>query len=276
MLSRSAHLMPQVEDVGAILIPYHPLLVSAFNCYVEAVYEGDDDTDAVTLNGWVQFAADIGIIAHKHLDVTASRRSSHFLTVADVDITFRQVDSITARLERAEGKAPKRGAVRGAALNRAEFIAATITLATLRFMRGGETTDVSEAVEWLMRDHLSKLLAPERDAPLVLPDDFRRKHAYTAGVNEVLCEHEAALRMIFDGLVALSGNQGQLVSFRAWKDFVRGLDLIGYDTSDRDAARCCPCQPTCNTAAHVVYASALAPPLRPTATCAAVTLPTFL
>lgn len=124
------------------------------------------------------------------------------------------------------------------AINRVEFVAALVHIAVNKYIATKKLTDVSEAVlRLLSRDIEPKLSAKAFSRPNV----FRRDHCYVEGVDKVLREHEVSLRRIFAGLCAANGKtaaDAQLLSLGEWKDFLRALDLMKADITERDCTLC--------------------------------------
>lgn len=73
------------------------------------------------------------------------------------------------------------------------------------------------------------------------PSGFRRDFCYCEGTDVALRRHEPSLRAIFSGLAAShekAGAESKLISLDEWRDFLRGLTLIGTDLTERDATLC--------------------------------------
>eukprot|EP00325_Prymnesiales_sp_UTEX-LB-985_P017447 CAMPEP_0174751002 /NCGR_PEP_ID=MMETSP1094-20130205/98971_1 /TAXON_ID=156173 /ORGANISM="Chrysochromulina brevifilum, Strain UTEX LB 985" /LENGTH=213 /DNA_ID=CAMNT_0015956429 /DNA_START=56 /DNA_END=697 /DNA_ORIENTATION=+ len=70
------------------------------------------------------------------------------------------------------------------------------------------------------------------------PDVFRRTCAYTYDVSKTLLRHKQTLRLIFDELDKMSHTTGALITLPVWRAFLRGLNFVGDDVSERDAKLC--------------------------------------
>ena len=96
-------------------------------------------------------------------------------------------------------------------------------------------SDVSEAVNRLLSvDILSRaarVLGSVEDV-----NDFRTRFCYLQSVDEALRRHEQSLRVIFGAITGRGpGKDSSLLSIQEWMAFLRALDLIDVDLSERDA-----------------------------------------
>ena len=124
------------------------------------------------------------------------------------------------------------------ALSRVEFFACLVHIAVNKYVKTKKMPDVSEALRRLLQHDIEPKLDPRC---LSRANPFRRDHCYKRDVCAVLEEYEPSLRCIFVGVSRAyekAGTEAKMVSLDEWKGFVRGLDLIGPDLSDRDANLC--------------------------------------
>jgi hypothetical protein len=124
---------------------------------------------------------------------------------------------------------------RKGALNRVEFYACLISIACYRYVVSGEISDVSEALQRLivvdLLSRAARILGTVEDV-----NDFRNRFCYLEPVDAVLRRHEDSLRALFAALTGRGpGKDSTLLSLNEWMQFLRALDLIHIDLSDRDA-----------------------------------------
>ena len=236
--NRDADGIPEeYEEVGAILLIHHQLINLAFSYYSKAALSSEDDVDLiavdlVALDGWTRFTDDSKLFVDD---------SEHCKKV-DIDLIFSEaVGMEEARQHTSENALKsesattmdsmekKDGKNRQSGLTRIEFLCAIVRVALSRYLLSGVTTSMSVALERLLVSDISPTLKPSLSAP----DEFRRGHCYTQEVHDVLMKHETSLRVIFDGLDALTNTRGQLgklCSFGVWRGFLRSLGLIGENS----------------------------------------------
>ena len=104
-----------------------------------------------------------------------------------------------------------------------------------QYVVSGEMPDVSEAVYRLLSvDILSRaarVLGSVADV-----NNFRTRFCYLQSVDEALRRHEQSLRVIFRATTGRGpGKDSSLLSIQEWQTFLRALDLIDADLSERDA-----------------------------------------
>jgi len=219
----------EYEEVGAILLIHHQLINLAFSYYCKAALSSEDDVDLVALDGWTRFANDSKLFVND---------SEHCKRV-DIDLIFSEAVAMgEARQHTSENALKSETATtiekkdeknRQSGLTRIEFMCAIVRVALSRYLLSGVTTNMSVALEQLLVSDVSPTLQPSLSAP----DEFRRGHCYTQEVHDVLTKHEMSLRVIFDGLDALTNTRGQLgklCSFEVWRGFLRSLGLIGENS----------------------------------------------
>lgn len=120
-------------------------------------------------------------------------------------------------------------------------------MATMRYVQEGVTDDVSDAVGTLLSDNVLARVDP---VALAGPDEFRSEQLYRKEVDDVLRLHEPSLRVIFGALQQRSGPAKKLLTFAAWSGFLRLLEFIHADLSDRDATLAFVWSRTCVTEPH--------------------------
>ena len=119
-----------------------------------------------------------------------------------------------------------------AELKRYEFLVALVRIAINRYVRTGEMSDVSDAVERL----LDIDIVPRIGGKVPPPDHFRRNYAYTQECNDTLVRHEGSLRAIFDQLVFLSrGEKAATIPVKWWMLLMRSTGFVDIDLSVREA-----------------------------------------
>ena len=112
----------------------------------------------------------------------------------------------------------------------------TITLQTGKYILSGEMDDVSDALNRLLWVHLQ---AHTGAGVLALPDDFRRREAYTEEACIMLKKYEHKLHCFFDHASTLAGGKsGRALSVGSWLEQMRLLGLIGPDLAEREAVLC--------------------------------------
>ncbi len=132
-------------------------------------------------------------------------------------------------------------------LSRGEFQIALVLVGIAKYILSGELTDVSEAMERLLRvDILSRLGEfVTSDA-----DVFRRCYCYPETTCVVLRRHEATLHVIFEYIASFQqsaesqadakGYRSKVptINLKEWLGALRYLEIIDLDLSERDALRC--------------------------------------
>jgi len=117
-------------------------------------------------------------------------------------------------------------------LSRVEFYVAFVHMAIERYIRSGELHDVSESLSRLLNVEISARMGKS----LPVADDFRRLHCYVRETNNALKVHEASLRIIFDALAFSTASKvKKLLNLDTWLGFLRALNIIHLDLSDRKA-----------------------------------------
>lgn len=175
-------------------------------------------------------------------DHKITSKTSKFCKKRDLDRLFIAIDSATGRYWR---ERIKRGGITIEAqhrlenkgvISRVEFLAALVHVAILKYCDNGEMNDVSEALHRLLAQHLAPRVDPRISAD---PSIFRHKWCYARETCDVLASFEPSLRSIFAGVAgSLAGRSGagaKLISLDEWIDFLRALDFIATDLSERDA-----------------------------------------
>ena len=121
-------------------------------------------------------------------------------------------------------------------LNRQEFLQCIVKAACMKYVESGDIVDVSEALHRLLSADIEGRLDPK---VFVEPNDFRKSHLYSEPVDKALRQHESSLRLIFDRLTKLKGQNAaagianKMVSFEVWKEFTRLFELCDVDITER-------------------------------------------
>lgn len=223
----------ELEEVYAVLWDWHDLIFLVFSFYATT----GGEVNWLMLNQWTEFVMDCKIIQKK----------SQYCKKPDFDLLFITVDAACTKYwERLIDKAKreKAGAVSGRseqkkALSRVEFCFALVHIAVNRYVKTGELSDVSEALHKLLTHVESRL----DSALLVDPNVFRREYCYTTDVNAILIKYDNSLGALYaalaGGVNALTGGfNATLLSLYEWITFMRALEMIQADVTERDALLC--------------------------------------
>lgn len=141
---------------------------------------------------------------------------------------------------------------RAKALSIDEFFNCVVQLAVMRYVLSGHVISASEAIQRLFNCDIEPRCEP---ATFLDANDFRREHCYVEATDAVLRRHEPALRLIFAALAVKRGPAKKLLTFEAWAKFMRRVDLVGNDLTERDVAfafawsRMVVAQPYCSSGA---------------------------
>ena len=211
--------MDEVQEVVQVLWEYHDLVYVAFDYY--ACQGASDDITAMSFNAFAQFVADCGLASNK----------SKFCKKTHFDQLFIAVDSSNAGGSKTGEKMNRKKA-----LNRQEWLQCLVKMAIMRYVQSGEMADVSEALERLLRVDVE----PNLDRQVFVEGNvFRDRYIYNEPVDVILWRHEANLRLIFEKLTRLKGQNAaagianKMVSFETWKEFARIFELYGDDLTER-------------------------------------------
>jgi len=126
---------------------------------------------------------------------------------------------------------------------------AVVLLAINKYVLPGVVIDVSDALHRLIwRDLTPRLNAASDEqgggggaSPIFEPNEFREEHMYTEAVDLVLRAHEKSLRALFSVISDVKRARTDplpLLSLEGWRAFLRAVELLGADITERDAALC--------------------------------------
>ena len=168
----------EVEEVGEALLRNYDLCCAVFWYYASL----SSEIDFMTLNAYTKLCTDCKLPSKK----------SKACRQCDIDTIFIAIDKSDARAAKHDPHAHDDGQQhREKALDRVEFMVAMLRIAIGKYILSGEMDDVSDALNRLLWVNLQACIGAE---VLALPDDFRRRHAYTEEVCSTLKQHEAQVR----------------------------------------------------------------------------------
>ena len=125
-------------------------------------------------------------------------------------------------------------------LSIAEFMHAIVRISVARHMQSGSETDLSSALEKLLREDIAPVVAASPE--LNNYNIFRERVCYTEPVDIVLKKHEVSLRALFTVTAAppdvKSKKVGPLLQFATWYALIRELRLLDIDVTERDVSLC--------------------------------------
>ena len=205
-----------VEAVALVLEHTHNLWYHLFSYYASL----NNEIDYLTLNTWTQMLSDCKLVDER----------SEYCKKAMCDTLFIEVDVHASRFDDTDGRRMK-------ALDRTEFFVALIRLAINRSVRTKRERDVARALENLLT-HIEKRITARFIAS---PNEFRQRVAYGVEINQVLRLHESQLTSLFAMLSEVtpySRKDDPLVGYFSWIEFLREVELIGSDLSERLATLC--------------------------------------
>jgi len=194
---------------------------------------GGTGVDTLGLNEWNHFVSDFKL----------AKKSSKYCKKSDVDRLFVMINAADAHASKREKEAAaaqlKRTSSTGVkedrhGFTRAEFMAALVHLSIYRYVMPEEISDVSEALAKVIK----VLIVPKAD-PCVFADanEFRRVYCYNEATTRVLEGQQVALRRLFTAVAESnlgSGEGRKLVGLGEWRNFMRALEMVGDDLSERD------------------------------------------
>ena len=214
----------EVVEVGTVLWQNHDAVCLIFSYYASM---GGSSILTIGLNQWTQFLVDFKLVQKK----------SKYCKKSDMDRVFIAVDTASAKLEAQNAFISKTQGPsndeKQKELNRVEFITCLANIAINRYILPGVMNDVSEALKRLLELDIQARMRPNL---LADPNVFREAHCYIASTSEYLRCKERSLRNLF--LVLAGGGRGAettLLDLSEWKDFMRAVDLIAADVTERDA-----------------------------------------
>jgi len=223
----------EVEDVLDVLWENHAMLHSLFHFYGCANGAKTGRFDQLSLNTWTEMTSDFELCSKAS---KCARRS-------DVDRIFVAANAMNDPSCNVRPDAKRDSKHQ---LSELQFYCALIRLAIAKFVMPRVIEDVSEALKQLLEAELLGRLGSSgaTGGCFLDKDGFRRRHCYTDATNQVLREHEASLRNLFDAVSSShkDGRQSRaadsLLSLDEWLGFVHAAELIGSDASIRDATMC--------------------------------------
>jgi len=174
----------------------------------------------VGLNNFSQFVEDCRL----------SDQKSEFTRKSDLDRLFISADTASKQID-AETQTDVMN--RSKALSVDEFLNCIVSLATMRYVMPGEIGNVARAIRVLFSVDIQGRCDPSTflDANI-----FRRECCYNEETDSVLRKFEMTLRCLFGELAVKRGPAKRLLTFDAWLRFMRRLDLIGIDLTERDVS----------------------------------------
>jgi len=121
-------------------------------------------------------------------------------------------------------------------------LVALVHIAVFRYMSSKKLSDVSEALERLLRYDIAPLLDPCIFGT-TLTNAYRERCCYTREVDATLRRHEPSLRELFKAScrpdAAAGREKTELMSFDEFKALMRGLSILADgDVSERQVSMC--------------------------------------
>ena len=118
------------------------------------------------------------------------------------------------------------------ALMRFEFLGCVARLAVVKYVKTNIVNDVSEAIQMLCDNHISKFLGPKA---ICDSNDFRKDRLYNPHVDKIYRDHLPRLLSIFEHFSSPKGT-GQLRMYMSeWGQFVTKAGLIADDFEEIEA-----------------------------------------
>ena len=213
----------EVIKVGECFFRHYQVCCCVFGYY--CAFEGLS-LETLPLRAFLAFCSDCNLIS--------KRPSSH----------CREADLIHMFLTFATG-APdaQQQQQEEQSLGRAGFFTALVRVAIHRYVIDGDVRNVAEALSRLLR---LDILACVGEDKLQMPNDFRRRHAYTEAVCEELSRRKGWLKRCFEYGASLEPvTSARVISLVQWVELIEQLDLLGPDVSEREAVLCFSWSRTC-------------------------------
>ncbi len=170
----------EMAEVRQVLWNCYSTIMDAFEFY-SVMGTSVSQAYSIQLNAFSDFVDDCKIADNR----TCKRK--------DIDTIF-----IVANLE--EDKKAKSAKINDdRALMRFEFLDCVVRIAIAKYLKSGDTDDVSDALEWLCERNIKGNLGPEavHDS-----NDFRKSRMYFEEVDKVYWKNMGKLKMIFDVFAA--------------------------------------------------------------------------
>ena len=227
----------EVVEVALVLWKHHKLIYAMFDVYSSmSSASGAVDVTRISSNAYRRFLKDSRLVI-----------GGKVASAGNFDQIFVLVN---AKDEGPRGqKKAKVGGAHGAAadtagedddsraLNRQEFFQCLVRNAMLRYVATGEEADVSRAIDKMFTDDLSPAMA-EVDGCLQDSNAFRELACYNWETDDILTEHKASLRAIFEGYCNSSNPDAQLnalLSLEEWLALLTDTELIDGEFTQREA-----------------------------------------
>jgi hypothetical protein len=178
------------------------------------------------------FCGVIGLNAYSQLveDCKLASQKAEFTKKSDLDRLFIAVDTASKAVE---AEAESDGMNRAKALSIDEFVNCLVNYAAMRYVMTAEEPSIARAITRLFDESI----APRCDPNAFLDANaFRVQHCYCEATDQVLKRHEENLRLIFEVICEKRGPAKRLLTYESWAKFVKRLDLINADLSERDVA----------------------------------------
>ena len=199
----------EVAETKEALWRAHKLLYAMFDFYASL---GEKDCYSITQNAYTLWVTDCCL----------ESRSSRFCTNKHLDQLFVQVNAGASEEFNTKNS-----------LSRQEFLQVVVRVAVAKYVMTGELADVSDAIERLVRDDLSRAVTV---LPEFLTQDsnlFRRRFCYHEAVDVALRRHEASLRALYNryatGGAAGGGEQLQRRGNAKEVEKMSSTSLLGLD-----------------------------------------------
>ena len=217
----------ELAEIKDVMFKHRELIYSTYSYYC-AMGESHDGfvMGALEYNAWLR---DCGI----------PDEESRACRAGDLDTIF-----ITTNFEEKSSKHSEQSVINAANVDRAlmrfEFLQCLVRVAIAKYIKGGHTRDVSEALETLLVEDMGKKTPPEARH---MNDLFRRAQLYTVPINDVLHRNEASLRAVYEYYSAGDDEMattlaGQSMSLQEWLAMLRDCGITDEHFTKKLATLC--------------------------------------
>ena len=224
----------EVQAVGECLLQNYQLCCALF-WYYAASKSGS--LDSLSRKGFRNLCVDCGLARKKSKHCTQPDLDAIFSDLMDQRGTVSQ--PVTADFADVARLAITAEGLRDGSIRRAEFLLLLLRVAVAKYVLEGEMSDASDALHHFLRFDIVARIGDEK---LQMPDDFRRRHAYTEPVCEELERSHGWLRRCFELGTSLNLNRGapprSSLILEQWLELCHLLDVVGPDLGEREAVLC--------------------------------------
>ena len=243
----------EIWEVRAVLWEHHTLIYKTFDAYSSV---GSADFSHVSNNAYQKFVEDAKLSDKRSKSCNKTSLDQLFLMVNQVErknIKPKAENALRGAAPSSPGKAPKltkeqqeEQALNEAdydtrALNRMEWLQCLVRIAIMKFIIGGQMTNVAEAVRKLFEEHLEPNLAGGGPSSFDA-NDFRQNACYQEETDAVLVEFMPSIRALFavaaatDNYDVANKAASEVLSFQEWMRMMKVFDLIDQEFTVREAS----------------------------------------